>query len=505
VRVLVTGGSGVIGESAVRALLERGHQVRLLSRQARGATQPWPRGVEAFPGDVAREDTLGRAAEGCAAVLHLASIGAEEPPGRTFWSVNVEGTRNVLREAERAGVPRFVFVSSLGADRGSSDYHASKRAAEEHVRGFAGEWVVVRPGNVYGPGDEVISLLLKLVRTLPALPLIGAGDQPFQPIWHEDLAGVLVECLERDDLAGRSLDVAGPETTSMAELVDLLSELTGRRPLTVPVPPGMVDLAARAAEMVGLPLGLDRNKLTMLREHNVMLPDGQNALAEVLGREGTRLGKGLRLLAQSMPEQLPQEGTGALEHKRFWAEIRATDVDSEELRNRFRARFAEVMPLAGSAADGGRTRPLRKGDTLTLQLPTRGQIQVRLAESQKHRLTFLTVEGHPLAGALTFHFQPGRFEVEVHARPANVVDRALMGTIGDLLQDGSWVQVVRKVVELSGGDSPQGVQRSSERLAEPEARAVEQRLSALVMRRRRETNAAGGAPRRGVQPSSHGR
>ncbi|HYO79029.1 MAG TPA: NAD(P)H-binding protein, partial [Thermoanaerobaculia bacterium] len=201
-KILVTGGTGVIGEGAIPELIHRGHSVRLLSRHADEDSKQWP-GVEAFEGNVADPQSLTNAAEGCDAVLHIAGIVAENPPDVTFQSVNIDGTRNILEEAERAKVRRFVFVSSLGADTGESDYHKSKLAAEQLVRASSLDWTVIRPGNVYGPGDEVISLILKMVRALPAVPVIDGGDQEFQPIWHEDLAKILVTTVERGDLQGQ--------------------------------------------------------------------------------------------------------------------------------------------------------------------------------------------------------------------------------------------------------------------------------------------------------------
>src|SRR5690606_23878825 len=113
------------------------------------------------------------------AVVHITGIVEESPPETTFEAINVEGTRNIVNEAQRAGVRRLIFISSLGADRGESDYHASKRRGEEIVRTFRGAWTVVRVGAVIGPGDETVSVLLRMVRILPAVPVIGDGRQPF--------------------------------------------------------------------------------------------------------------------------------------------------------------------------------------------------------------------------------------------------------------------------------------------------------------------------------------
>jgi len=121
-KILVTGGTGVIGEGVIPELLQRGHQVRLLSRHADDDAKQWP-GVEPFPGNVTEPSSLSGAANGCDAIVHIAGIAFEEPPKLTFASVNVDGTRNVLDEAKRAGVQRFVYVSSLGADTGESPYH----------------------------------------------------------------------------------------------------------------------------------------------------------------------------------------------------------------------------------------------------------------------------------------------------------------------------------------------------------------------------------------------
>src|SRR4051794_39188284 len=122
-RVLVTGGTGVVGASTVTTLLQRGHSVRLLSRHAERDAKQWTQGVSPWPGDVAVEASIRAAADGCDAIVHLVAIADEHPPESTFERVNVEGTRHILREAERAGVARLVYVSSLGADRGHSDYH----------------------------------------------------------------------------------------------------------------------------------------------------------------------------------------------------------------------------------------------------------------------------------------------------------------------------------------------------------------------------------------------
>jgi uncharacterized protein YbjT (DUF2867 family) len=92
-KILVTGGTGVVGESTVRALHARGHTVRVLTRHAGRDEAWWPVGVEGWAGDVSNEKSIRGSADGCDAILHIAGIADEQPPTRTFQAVNIDGTR----------------------------------------------------------------------------------------------------------------------------------------------------------------------------------------------------------------------------------------------------------------------------------------------------------------------------------------------------------------------------------------------------------------------------
>jgi NADH dehydrogenase len=494
-RILVTGGSGVVGRGTVTELLARGHTVVLLSRHAREDARQWPAGVTPRPGDVSDASSIRGAADGCELVLHMVGI-VEETDAATFDAVNVRGTANIVAEAERAGVKRLVFVSSLGAPTGTSAYHRSKAAAEQHVRRFRGHGVICRPGNVYGPGDEQISLLLRMVRApSPIVPTIGDGDQPIQPIWWEDCAVAIANIVERPDLAGRELDIAGPEVTSQNDLMRRLSRITGRDVVGVAVPEFLASFGAKAVSLVGWDMSFNEQQMTMLREGNVIPPGGDNALETILKVRPTPLDAGLRALADLQPEQLPGEGVGALKRKRYWADIEGSAYGPETLFALFRTSFNEVTPVFVDAAAEPRSNDLiAEGETITLSLPMRGHVQVRVAELDARRVTLLTLEGHPLAGAVRFLSEPRgaavRFQVEVYDRAANVLDLIAMRTIGDRLQDHTWSEVVERMVERSGGTAPEGVQHDSASLDEDEAAAIERWLEGIVMKRKREENAA---------------
>ena len=499
-KVLVTGGTGVVGAAAVRSLLAAGHSVRLFSRHARRDAERWQGfDVTAREGSVADASQVAGAAEGCDAVIHIAGIVEERPPQATFDAVNVGGTRNLLAEAEVAGVKRFVHVSSLGADSGASAYHVSKRQAEELVRRFPGDWLILRPGNVYGPGDEVLSYLLQVIRSAPAVPVIDGGDQPFQPLHAEDLGAALAVAATRTDLSRRVLLLAGPEVTTTQDVLDRLARLTGRDPVRLPVPGPLAVLGAQAASLLGVRVPLNEDKLTMLREGNVIPPGEVNALTEVLGVTPTPLDEGLRRLADTQPEQL--QGTGTLTRRRYRAFLAGVQRTPQDLFAELRRRFFELVPESTVRAAESTVRgaeghaDLEPGAVLTLSLPLRGNVQVRVVEVTDTELTLVTVAGHPLAGSNTFRFAgtPGvdlRFEVETCDRSATLLDELAMVPFGGFLKRFTWTTVVEETARMAGALPPVEVQTEEHPLTGDEEKAavadLEKRVGSLAKQDERE-------------------
>jgi NADH dehydrogenase len=498
-RILVTGGTGVIGAGLLPQLLSGGHEVVLLTRHAERDAQEWPEGVTPFRADISDPQTITGAADGCDTVLHVSGI-VSESGNQTFELVNVSGTRHLLDEANRAGVSRFVYVSSLGAERGTSAYHASKRAAEALVHSYPRSWAIVRPGGVYGPGDDVMSLLLQMHRTLPAMPVIGLGNHEFQPIFYADLGAALAVAAERRDLGG-VFEMAGAELVTPAQIFERFCALTGRRPVSLPVPETLAGAVTRAAETMGLPFPLDEARFRMLVEQNVIDPPWMNALERVFGVTPTPLDEGLRYLIEAQPEQLPEQGVGRLRRKRFWADIRRSGLSADALMERVRHHITDLMTVEFDAEPDAQ-REIREGASLTAALPGRGHVQVRVEEVGRHHFTFATLRGHPLAGLVTFATEDRdaatvRFSITILARAATLFDWFAMNTVGERLQNQNWRAVVEGVVRLSGGDAAD-ILHDSERLTDEAITAeFERRVREVVTgHRRRDRSTTANAPTR---------
>jgi uncharacterized protein YbjT (DUF2867 family) len=489
VQILMTGGTGLIGSPAIAALLRRSANVRLYSRSASQTISTWPQGVTAIDGDIADAEALERAMQGCQVVLHLAGA-VTERDGASFEAVNVEGTRHAVAAASSAGVSRFVYVSSLGAERGKSPYHESKRRAEEVARGFSGEWVVLRPGNIYGPGDDVISILLKMVRVAPAVPAINGGAQEFEPMWVEDFAEVLARSIDHPGIAGRCIDLAGPERTSMNDLIGRLSKLTDRAPARLATPGALAVLGARVAHLLGMRAPLDAGQITMLEEGNC-LTTADNPLETVFGVSPTKLDEGLKRLADTTPEQRIDEGYGSLIRRHVWVDIEGSSLAADALFEQFRSRFSEMTPLhVEVGVEPSSDVELRFGGTLTMHLPLRGNVQVRVVELERDRLTLATLDGHPLAGVVNFRVEDHgphglSFHVDVHDRPSTIVDWFAMSTVGGALQLATWRATLEHVVEASGGKAPDGVKDDTERVEGAERDRIEAWADSLIENRQR--------------------
>jgi hypothetical protein len=329
-----------------------------------------------------------------------------------------------------------------------------------------------------------------MVRSFPAVPVIGDGEQPFQPVWHEDVGEAIRLAVERDDVAGRTLEVAGAETTTLDDLLDRLGRITGRTPVRLPLPALLARLGSRAASALGVDVPVDAGQITMLEEGNLIERPAGNALTAVFGVRPTPLDEGLARLADELPESTPDEGVGALHHKEYWVDIEGSDLTAEALCELFRQRFGDVLPL-DAAPEPGSAAHLEEGATVTLKLPLRGNVQIRVAEVSARSVLLATVEGHPLAGVVRFRFdeQSGllRFMIDIWDRAASMLDWLALRAGGSALQNSAWRTVAERVVELAGGQAREAPGRHTVTLKGDAAEDAEEWLKGVVARVERRT------------------
>ena len=283
----VFGGSGFIGRYVVKRLAAQGHVVRVAGRDPELAQSLRPMGrvgqIVPLFAPLGHEDAVRRAVDGAQLVVNLVGILAEAKPGQ-FMAVHAEGAGRVARLASAAGAERLVQISAIGASADSpSGYGRSKAAGEAAVRAAFPGAVVLRPSLVFGAEDKFFNRFAGMARVLPVMPVIS-GDSRFQPVYVGDVADAVLAGLSRDDTAGRTYELGGPEVlTFRAILAWILKETQRRRPL-LEIPASVARVQALVAQRLpGKPFTLDQ--LTMLQRDNVVA-DGASGLAS-LGIEAT--------------------------------------------------------------------------------------------------------------------------------------------------------------------------------------------------------------------------
>lgn len=272
-RLFVTGASGFVGRRFLARVAEGpAHEVVGLTRDAARLAGTGATPVE---GDVAEPGGWADALEGIDAVVHLAAAtGAAK--AAEHWRVNARGTELLLHAAARAGVERFVFVSSIATrfdDVSDYPYARAKRRAEEAVRASGLAWTIVRPTLVVGPGGGAWESLAGLARRR-WIPIPGSGRAVVQPVWVGDVADVLVEAVEGRWI-GEAVDVGGAERLPIEALLARIRERRGQGdPAVLHVPARRLLPVLGWLDRRGAPLPVTAGPLRSFYEDGVVGPGG---------------------------------------------------------------------------------------------------------------------------------------------------------------------------------------------------------------------------------------
>jgi UDP-glucose 4-epimerase len=258
-RVLITGAAGFLGTGLVPALAGDGYIVRAVTR----TPQVVPDAAEGvIVGDLRVSTNLSAALADVYAVVHLAGMPpGPGPSGRgVYRDNNLVSTQRLAESAARAGVKRFVFLSSVRAQTGPTSerivtedlpaeptdaYGRSKLEAEQAAACSGVPAVILRPALVHGPGMRFnMATLLRYALTPYPLP-VGSLPARRSIVARPHLVDAVRLSLSNDGMIGHTYLVADPEPLTVAEMVGVMRTTAGRRPNLLPMPPAVVRAAAR--------------------------------------------------------------------------------------------------------------------------------------------------------------------------------------------------------------------------------------------------------------------
>jgi len=255
-KAFITGGTGFVGSAVIRKLLAAGHEVRALVRPGTNTRQLDGLPVERIEGDLANAGSLHTGMSGCQWVFHVAALYAYW--GYTwddFYQSNVEGTRRVLEAAARSGVQRIVHTSSIaslgiprdgtpGTEETSvtledmlSDYKRSKYLAEEVVREFVANGlpvVTVNPAAPVGVGDHKPTQTGKMIVDFLNGKMPAYVDTGLTIVDVDDVAEGHMLAMEKGKIGERY--ILGGENLLLKQVLDLLSEVSGRPEVRLRIP-----------------------------------------------------------------------------------------------------------------------------------------------------------------------------------------------------------------------------------------------------------------------------
>ena len=294
--VVVFGGSGFIGSHLVAHLVEEGARVIVPTRRAENAKHLiFLPGLEVVEEDVGSADAsvLRRLLTGADAAINLIGVLHSKrgtPYGPEFRHAHVELPRRIVAACAAAGVPRYLHMSALGADRdGPSMYQRSKADGEVAARSEeAVAATIFRPSVVFGPEDHFLNLFARMQRWLPVVPLACAGAE-FQPIYVGDVAQAYVHALRDLKTRHQVFALGGPAIYTLAELVRLAGRWSHHERPIIELPLALGRLQALLFELLpGTPL-MTRDNLDSMMVDNVLDPAIQALTAATLGIKLTAL------------------------------------------------------------------------------------------------------------------------------------------------------------------------------------------------------------------------
>ncbi|HEX7345098.1 MAG TPA: complex I NDUFA9 subunit family protein [bacterium] len=261
-KVFITGGTGFFGMHLVAELQRRGHEIIALVRRPAQLE-----GVQEILGDIASPQTLDpNRLRGCGAAFHLVAIIREFPArGITYQKVHLEGTQNVLRACQQAGINRFFHMSALGADLNSrAAYLRTKAQMEEMIKASGLDRTIFRPAVILGRGGELTQTLQKLT-ALPLTPLMGDGSFIMEPVAVSTVAQAFANALEKPETIGKTYELRG-EAITYRDLLARIAQMQDRKARFISAPLSLIRFQASLLDRFSW-FPVSREQIIMLEEY----------------------------------------------------------------------------------------------------------------------------------------------------------------------------------------------------------------------------------------------
>ncbi len=288
-KVAIIGGTGFVGSYVVESLVAAGHEVSLLVRKGSEHKTPDVAIWRKVAGDLDDTAALDAVVQGCDAVIFSVGLLREFPKQNiTYENTQYQGVVRVVSAAIRHDVKRLVLISANGVKIPGTKYQETKLRAERCVRESGLDVTIFRPSVLFGDPKGKIEFATQLHRDMVVSPLPavgffsgfkpGRGQVLMSPAFVGDVAEAVCTAIESPATIGQTYLIGGPEILSWSEMIRRIAAAVGRRKWIVPMPIGLMKLAATLfGWLPSFPV--TRDQLTMLAEKNIADPEALEQLA----------------------------------------------------------------------------------------------------------------------------------------------------------------------------------------------------------------------------------
>jgi NADH dehydrogenase len=252
VMILITGGTGFVGNALIKHLVNLDYSVKLLIQPSKN-TPNLPKGLplEVAVTSLKDEKGLRAAMKGVDYIYHLAS---GESLGRKaeLAEVDIRGTESLIQAATTANIKRIFYLSHIGADRASAfPLLKAKGIAEQVIKGSKIPFTIFRSAILYGERDHFTNGLAFLLKVSPLFVMLpNEGKTLFQPLWIEDLARALTWSIDMPDTINKTIKLGGPEYLSFREICEIIIGVLGIKRNFVNVSPVFLNVITELLEII---------------------------------------------------------------------------------------------------------------------------------------------------------------------------------------------------------------------------------------------------------------